>query len=287
MARQNVAERNDYACEPFDFGGIRHDVYRGTGDGPVVLLLHEMPSFSWRTVRLANRLRIEGFRVVMPILVGGIRERPEGFIGEKAAVVGSGLEFLVNVGKICVSWEFVALLQQRTSPITMWLLELARMEVKTSKHGQVGVIGMCFSGGFALATAIDPVVGVAVVSQPALPFASGPLKGNGRDRDLGLSEADHQRLLARKGQDDFCVAAFRYRQDNKSPGPRVQRIKEELEDSATLTWIPGKGHPVLTDATDGRRHDEQGELDKALAHVIRTLKERLPSPPAAQPRTDG
>ena len=38
------------------------------------------------------------------------------------------------------------------------------------------MIGMCFSGGFALATAIDPVVGVAVVSQPALPIAVGPIK---------------------------------------------------------------------------------------------------------------
>src|SRR5215207_3036885 len=130
MARPNVAERNDYTREPFDYGGIRHDVYRGSGDGPVVLLLHEMPSFSWRTVRLANRLRDEGFRIIMPILVGGIREEPTGFLGEKAALVGSGVDFLVSLGKACISWEFVALLQRRTSPITMWLLELARSEVK-------------------------------------------------------------------------------------------------------------------------------------------------------------
>jgi dienelactone hydrolase len=175
-----------------------------------------------------------------------------------------------------VSWQFVALLQGRTSPITSWLLDLARDEARRADRRQVGVIGMCFSGGFALATAIDPVVGVAVVSQPALPFANGPLKRNGRDRDLGLSESDHERLLARKGQEDFCVAALRYEHDTKSPAPRVQRIKDELGASATLTWITGPGHPVLSDATDGEPHPAvRKELDDALALVIAALDARL------------
>jgi dienelactone hydrolase len=276
MARPNVAERNDYRRAPYEAGGITHDVYRGGDSGPVVLLLHEMPSFSWRTVNLANAIRRRGYRIVMPILIGGVREKPVGPAGKAAALVVDGVELVVNLGRICVSWQFVALMQRRTSPITSWLLSLAREEAARSEHRQVGVIGMCFSGGFALATAIDPIVGVAVVSQPALPFANGPLKGNGRDRDLGLSEPDRLRLLDRKGDADFCVAALRYEQDTKSPGPRVQRIKDELGDSATLTWIPGPGHPVLTDATDEKPHATvRKQLDDALDHVIGTLDARL------------
>jgi dienelactone hydrolase len=279
MARPNVAEVNGYRCEPYEAGGMVHDVYRGGDSGPVVLLLHEMPSFSWRTVNLANCIQRHGYRVVMPILVGGLRDKPEGKVAKATALLSDGLEFGKSLYRICVSWEFVALHQKRTSPITLWLLDLARTEAAKAQQRQVGVIGMCFSGGFALATAIDPIVGVAVVSQPALPFANGPLRRDGRERDLGLSEQDHERLLARKGKPGFCVAALRYQDDDKSPAERVKRIKDELGASATLTWIPGRGHPVLTDATDGDLDTAvRKELDDALASVFATLDARLKNP---------
>ena len=272
MARPNVAERNGYVREPFAAAGWRHDVYRG-GDGPAVLLLHEMPSFSWRTVRLANHIRDRGYRVVMPILVGGIREEA---IGGLLGGLSLASEFTVNALRICVSREFVALLQHRTSPVTDYLLALARVEAAASGRRQVGVIGMCFSGGFALATAIDPVVGVAVVSQPALPFAIGPLKLIPRQAaDLGLSDTDHDRLIGRADEPDFCVRLFRYRSDSIAPKARVLRIQDELGPGATLTWIPGRGHPVLSNATDGEAHEERADLDAALASVVTTLDERL------------
>jgi hypothetical protein len=171
----------------------------------------------------------------------------------------------------------VALLQHRTSPVTSYLLALARAEAASSGRPTVGVIGMCFSGGFALATAIDPVVGVAVVSQPALPFAVGPLKLiPGQAADLGLAEPDHDRLLGRKSEPDFCVRVFRYESDPIAPKARAQRIQDELGPAATLTWIPGRGHPVLSNATDGEAHEkERRELDAALASVVATLDERL------------
>jgi dienelactone hydrolase len=276
MARPNVAENNGYRCQPFEAGGISHDVYRGGESGPVVLLLHEMPSFSWRKVRLANHIRDQGYRIVMPILVGGIREKPVGRVRKRVAVLGAGLEFGVNLAKVCVSSQFVALLQGRTSPITVWLLELARAEAASHGQRQVGVIGMCFSGGFALAAAIDPVVGVAVVSQPALPFAVGPMKLiPGQAADLGLSKPDHDRLIGRMAEPDLCVRLFRYESDSIAPRARVQRIRDELGPAATLTLIPGRGHPVLSNATDGEPHGERADLDAALASVVATLDERL------------
>jgi dienelactone hydrolase len=273
MAAQNVAERNGYACEPFAAAGWSHDVYRG-GDGPAVLLLHEMPSFSWRTVLLANRIRDRGYRVVMPILVGGVRDSPGA--GLRGALTQAA-DFGSSLWRLCISREFVALLQHRTSPVTDYLIELARVEAARSGSSKVGVIGMCLSGGFALATAIDPVVGVAVASQPALPFATGPLMLiPDQAADLGLSDADRHRLLDRTSDPDFCVLAFRYETDVIAPRARVERIKHELGGAATLTWIPGRGHPVLSNATDGTPHaDVRKELDDALASVIAALDQRL------------
>jgi dienelactone hydrolase len=232
-----------------------------------------MPSFSWRTVLLANHIRDRGYRVVMPILVGGIRDGPGRGIPGALTLVS---EFSSSLWRICVSREFVALLQGRSSPVTDYLLELARVEASAAGWPRVGVIGMCLTGGFALAAAIDPVVAVAVVSQPALPFAIGPLKLiPGQASDLGLCAADHEKLLDRKADPELCVRALRYESDWIAPKARVERIRDELGPAARLTWIPGRGHPVLSNATDGEPHVERRALDAALASVVATLDERL------------
>ena len=50
----------------------------------------------------------------------------------------------------------------------------------------VGVVGMCFTGNFALAMAVDDVVLAPVLSQPSLPFAIG----RARRGDVGVSDGD-------------------------------------------------------------------------------------------------
>lgn len=276
MAQPNVAERSGYRRERFEAGGIAHDVYRA-GAGPAVILLHEMPSLSYRTVQLANRIRDHGsgFRVVMPVLVGGVRDRSSGPL----AMVRTGVAMASTTVRICVSWQFVALLQRRTSPIAGWLLALAHAEARTSHLPRVGVIGMCLSGGFALATAIDPVVGVAVVSQPALPFAMGPLgRIPGQAADPGVSPADYERLRARRDDPDFCVRAFRYTTDKIAPVERVERLARELGPGLIFTPIPAckMAHAVLSDATDvGPDPSAKPAIDAALASVLTVLEERL------------
>jgi dienelactone hydrolase len=275
MARRpDAAERAGYIRERFESVGIAHHVYRG-GDGPPVLLLHELPSISWRTIRLADHLRERGFRVVMPALVGGVLDQPD-TAARKAALAAT---FVRSTVRLCVSWQFIAILQRRTSPITGWLLELARAEARASGRSRVGIIGMCLTGGFALAAAIDPVVGVAVASQPSLPFAMGPFGWiPGQAADPGVSPADYARLQERRDEGELCVRAFRYTTDRIAPAARVERLARDLAPGLVFTPIPAEkhAHAVLTDAVAGGPDPSaQPAIEAALESVVSVLRERL------------
>ncbi|HEY3163227.1 MAG TPA: hypothetical protein VGJ71_02655 [Candidatus Limnocylindrales bacterium] len=276
MATPTEPDWDVYTRRPFVFGGIRHDVLRGGDSGPVVLLLHEIPTLSWRTVLLADHVRARGFRIVMPLLLGGIRRKPTNPIGTALAIA----EVAPRILEACVSWQFVALAQRRTSPITSWLLELARQETAAAGRRQVGVIGMCFSGSFALATAIDPVVGVAVVSQPALPFAWSVLgRIPGQSEAVGLDDEDWQRLLDRRSADDVCIRTLRFSKDVKVPAARVARIKQFLAPDERFDSIESQdpaAHSVLTDATEVPKDPSTADdIRRALDSVVGTLQERL------------
>jgi dienelactone hydrolase len=263
MARLNAAEREGYRRERFEAVGIAHDVYRA-GEGPAVMLLHELPSISWRTVKLANHIRDRGFRVVMPALVGGVIDAPTTPL-RKAQL---GAAFVTST-----------LLQRRTSPITGWLLALAREEARLSGRPKVGVIGMCLTGGFALGMAIDPVVGVAVSSQPSLPFAMKAFgKIPGQATDPGVSPADYDRLIARCEDPDFCVRAFRYTTDEIAPIERVERLARDLAPGLIFEPIEAKvpAHSVLTDAVDrGPDPTAKPAIEAALESVMTALAARL------------
>ena len=138
----------------FSFHGATRDVYRG-GDGPPIILLPELPGITPETVTLCERLMRAGYSVVLPSLFG----EPG-----KPIVPQAALQVFQNV---CVSREFSVLAGRKESPISDWLRALARFEHK--KHGGpgVGVIGMCFTGGFALAMMLDESVIAPVLSVPA------------------------------------------------------------------------------------------------------------------------
>ena len=51
-----------------------------------------------------------------------------------------------------------------------WLRALAAAEHERCGGPGVGAIGMCFTGGFALAMAVDDRMVAPVLSQPSLPF---------------------------------------------------------------------------------------------------------------------
>jgi hypothetical protein len=129
--------------QAFDFTHARrtHEVFRG-GSGPAVLVLHEIPGLHPGVIDFSRRLIAAGYTVYLPSLFG----RP--------AAPATGREIARSLVQVCVAREFTKLVD-RTSLVTGWLRALAASAYCECGGPGVGVIGMCFTGGFALATALE------------------------------------------------------------------------------------------------------------------------------------
>ena len=79
---------------------------------------------------------------------------------------------------------------------------------------------MCFTGGFALATAVEDVVEAPVLSQPSTPF---PVTARLR-RDPGLSQAELEVVKERTRTDGLCVLGLRFSHDRMVAGRAVHHV---------------------------------------------------------------
>lgn len=233
-------------------------IYR-LGSGPAVLVIAEMPGITPKVAEFARRVAALGLTAVLPHLFGDTGAEP---------TVGNTLR---SIAPACVSREFSTLALRRTSPVTTWLRALARAEHERCGGPGVGVVGMCFTGGFALAMLVDDVVLAPVLSQPSLPF---PLSKRHR-ADLGVSDEDLARVRARVERDDLCVLGLRFTGDKVAPHERFARLADELGDNFVGVEIdssPGnpdgyrKGaHSVLTaDLVDAEGSATRAALDQVL-----------------------
>ncbi len=234
------ADLSGWSAAPFTGGGYTHDVYR-KGAGPGVVLIPEIPGIHPGVLALGNHLVDNGFTVAMPSLFGepGKPATP----GYLAAVIA----------RACVAREFAAFATNKPRPVSLFLRALARDLNATTPGKGVGVIGQCFTGGFALAAAVDDSVLAPVLSQPSVPIALG-LK---RRRDTGLSEPEMTTIADRCANDGLCAMGLRFSEDKMAPGERFATLKERLGDAFEVIEIDsspgneygfGKGaHSVLTD----------------------------------------
>lgn len=254
---------------PFTAAGVTHDVYTRdpeSGPGPGVVLLPEIPGMTPAVMGLADHLVAEGFSVAVPSLFGTPGE----------AV--SGGRALVTFAKACITREFAAFARRADRPIAEYVRALARhLHARVGGPG-VGVIGMCFSGGFALASAVEPAVLAPVGSQPSVPL---PL-GTARKRDLGMSEREQAVIAERVRSEGLCLVGLRFTEDSLVPGDRFSELEKAfgpgwraipLDSGAGNPHGIGKNeHSVLTSADV----DEPGHpTHEARAQVTAFLKERL------------
>lgn len=250
----------------FTHDGKTRDVYRA-GSGPAVIVIAEMPGITPRVVEFGRRVAAIGCTAVLPHLFG-VPGRPQ----------SAGYIFQ-SVAPACVSREFTCWATRKTSPVTVWLRALAReMHAECGGPG-VGAVGMCFTGGFALAMMVDDVLLAPVLSQPSLPFSISKR----HKRDLGISDDDLAQVKARcAAEPDLRLLGLRFSNDRLSPPERFHRLKEELGDSFVAVEIdssPGNqwgnrkaAHSVLTeDLKDEPGHPTKDALDQVLA----LFRERL------------
>jgi dienelactone hydrolase len=247
----------------FTHGGRTHEVYRA-GAGPAVIVIHEMPGLHPGVTAFGQRLVEAGYRVYLPSLFG----RPGKPFG--------GSEMRRSLWQVCVSREFV-LLADRTPPAVTWLRALAAQAHAECGGPGVGALGMCFTGGFALAMAVEPAVLAPVLSQPGLP---APLTA-GKRAALALDPADLATVKTRTG-DGLCVLGLRFSEDRGSPPERFATLRRELGDSFEAIEIdssPGNAHgirknahSVLTvDLVDTPGHPTRAALDRVLAFFAERL----------------
>ncbi|WP_264001582.1 dienelactone hydrolase family protein, partial [Mycolicibacterium gadium] len=155
------ADLTGWVGEPFTAAGITHDVYR-KGEGPGVVLIPEIPGVHPGVLALGNYLVDNGFTVAIPSLFG----TPEAPSMTPAMVP--------VLARACVAREFAAFATNKDRPVSHYLRALARDVKEKSGSKGVGVIGQCFSGGFALAAAVDDSVLASVLSQPSVPIGLTP-----------------------------------------------------------------------------------------------------------------
>jgi dienelactone hydrolase len=254
-----------YTCAPFTALGKKRDVYR-SGSGPAVIVISEVPGITPKVADFGRQVAAIGTTAVLPNLFGTPGAAPTAGRAMKVAA------------KACISREFSTFARNRTSPITAWLRVLATTEHRECGGPGVGVVGMCLTGGFALAMMVEGVVLAPVLSQPSLPF---PL-GAARKSDLGVSDTDLARVRQRCSEEDLCVLGLRFTGDTVSPAERFARLRSELGDHFVAVEIDSSAgnpdgykkaaHSVLTEDL----RDEEGTATRAaLDQVLELFRSKL------------
>jgi dienelactone hydrolase len=238
-----------WARSDFTADGVTHATYR-KGDGPGVIVIHEIPGITPQVRAFAEDVVAEGHTVVMPHLFG----TPGAKVGPRSMAQAAR--------EICVSREFLRMATGTTTPVATWLRALARELHEELGGPGVGAVGMCFTGGYALAMLADAPIAAPVLAQPSAPFAVTP----GRGRDLGLSPADLDAVKA-KVSAGCQVLGLRYKND-LAVGTRFATLRAELGDNFIAVEFPGIKHSTLT------LHRQQEGVDRVLAF----FKEKLATP---------
>lgn len=254
----------DFTTGSFTYQNKTKPLYR-KGSGPGVVIIHEIPGITPQVADFARRVADAGFTSVLPVLFG---------------TPGKPMTASYAIGQIvraCISNEFYCFATKQSSPVTEWLRALCR-QVHTECGGPgVGAIGMCLTGGFALALMVDPSVMAPVLSQPSLPFPMG----QARRASIGLSDQELT-VVKERAAAGCTVLGLRFTEDGAVPADRFATLRRELGDGfigieidsspGNPHGIPRSAHSVLTaHYNDAEGHPTRDALEKVIAHFRQRL----------------
>lgn len=261
----------DFTAEDFTALGKTRAIYR-RGTGPAVIVMAEMPGITPKVVHFAERVVDIGCTAVLPHLFGTPGRDPN--VG---GVVGAASTVLSAMVPTCISREFTVLATGRTSPVVEWLRALARAEHERCGGPGVGAVGMCFTGGFALAMATDGAVVAPVLSQPSMPVSITA----DRRRNIDISAGDLAAVKQRCAGEGLEVLGLRFKSDSHVPAERFDFLRQhlgdafvavELEDADANPEAAMAPHSVLTE----HLIDEPGSATRAaLDQVLELFRSRL------------
>lgn len=221
-----------YDAESLTAEGLTRTVYwpqRAPGASrPTVLVCHEMPGITPEFLGFVKHLEEAGFAPVVPHLFGDVgRPMRVGY-------------FLKSAVRVCVAREFHVLAKGASSPVSGFLRALVAEACRRHGAARVGVIGMCFTGNFALGLLTEPAVTRAVSSQPSLPFSFTP----GSTRALHLSPSEIETIRARLVRGEAEAIALRFSNDILCPRARFDALRETFGDAIELTELDSsRGNP--------------------------------------------
>jgi dienelactone hydrolase len=227
----------DYEKFDFDDGRWTRTVYK-RGRGPAVIVIHEMPGLHPLVVRFADRVAAAGMTVYMPSLVGTPGKPPSmGYL--------RGEIFKL----LCIRREFTVWHGGRSSPIVDWLRALARKAHRECGGKGVGAVGMCLTGGFALAMMTEPAVVAPVLSQPSMPVTlfAGKAAIDASEDEIACAkkrfDAEGLSLIGLRFKSDKGVPDERFATYRRLFGNKFEAHEFDDLDAAPAEFPP---HSVLT-----------------------------------------
>lgn len=243
-------QKSIFSTNAVDGEPLAHDVYT-KGEGPVVLLIQELPGIGPQMLVLADKFVDAGFRVVMPHLFGPLGK----------------LSFAGNITRLfCMRREFSLFSRNKASPVVNWLKALCGQVKEQYQVPGIGVVGMCLSGNFAISLMADEAVLAAVASQPSMPvFGNSSLHMSPEDIDQIKSRLDQTGpMLAYRFKGDILCTGSKFKALDKAFNGDKERIR--------LRTLEGNKHSILT----VHFIDEEGSPTvEALEEVIGYFKEKL------------
>lgn len=274
--RVQLGDLDSFERDTFTAHDRTRDVWR-KGSGPAVIVITEMPGLSPQVLGFADRLIALGCSAILPDLYGTAGRNPT-----SGSTLANATYGMTSIAKGCISRDFSTWALDRTSPIASWLRALARHEHERCGGPGVGAIGMCFSGGFALAMATDPAIVAPVLCQPALPF---PFSKKHR-RSIDVSTEDLETVAGRCSAEGMRVLGLRFNDDPLSPKERFGYLSERLGDGfIAIELDQADGNPAALESPLVSDHhsvlthslvDEPGQPTRdALDQVLNLFQTRL------------